>query len=49
MNETIMLLATLAQRYAPALAPDARVEPVANITLQMRHGLKMTLHRRSKA
>ena len=46
MNETILLLAALAQAYAPRLAPDARVVPKANVTLQMRHGLKMILERR---
>ena len=47
MNEAILLLAALAPHYEPRLAADARVVPRANITLQMRHGLKMILKRRS--
>jgi cytochrome P450 len=49
MNESILLLAALAQAYAPRLAPDARVFPMANITLRPRHGLKMILERRRLA
>jgi cytochrome P450 len=47
MNESILLLAALAQGYAPRLAPDARVVPMANITLRPRYGLKMRLERRT--
>jgi cytochrome P450 len=46
MNESILLLATLAQHYQPRLSPDADVVPRPNVTLQMRHGLRMTLDRR---
>ncbi len=46
LNETILLLATLAQGYDPRLAEDANVVPQANVTLQMKHGLKMNLNRR---
>ena len=46
LNESILLLAALAQRYTPRLAPDARVVPQANVTLQFKTGLKMTLERR---
>jgi cytochrome P450 len=49
MNESILILAALAQRYAPRLAPDADVTPLANITLRPRHGLKMILERRARA
>jgi cytochrome P450 len=45
MNEAILVLAALAQAYAPRLAPDANVVPAANITLSPRHGLKMILER----
>ena len=46
LNEAVLILATLAQRFTPRLAPDARVAMVANITLQPKHGLKMILQRR---
>jgi cytochrome P450 len=46
MNESILILAALAQRYSPRLAPDAQVVPHANVTLQFKAGLKMTLERR---
>jgi cytochrome P450 len=46
MNETILILAALAQAYDPLLAPDAQVVPVANVTLGMKFGLKMILRRR---
>ncbi len=46
MNESILILATLAQRYSPRLAPEAQVVPHANVTLQFKNGLKMTLERR---
>ena len=49
MNESILLLAALAQGYAPRLAPDARVVPVANITLRPKYGLRMILERRPGA
>jgi cytochrome P450 len=45
-NEAILLLAALAQDYAPRLAPDAKVVPVSNVTLSPKHGLKMILDRR---
>jgi cytochrome P450 len=49
MNETILILAALAQAYRPRLAPDADVVPQANVTLFMKHGLKMILERRAPA
>jgi cytochrome P450 len=47
MNESILILAALAQRYAPELDPQAIVVPRANVTLQFRHGLAMRLRRRA--
>jgi cytochrome P450 len=46
LNESILILAALAQRYSPRLAPGAQVVPQANVTLQFKNGLKMTLERR---
>jgi len=46
LNESILILAALAQRYSPRLAPGAQVVPQANVTLQFKTGLKMTLERR---
>ncbi|HEY5070837.1 MAG TPA: cytochrome P450 [Caulobacteraceae bacterium] len=46
MNEAILILASLAQRYRPRLARDARVALRHNVTLQPRYGLKMVLERR---
>lgn len=48
MNEAVLILASLAQRYQLRLAPGEVVQPQANITLRPKHGLKMTLtHRRA--
>lgn len=44
MLEAQLILATVAQRYRPRLAPGQAVEPVAVGTLRPRHGLWMTLH-----
>jgi cytochrome P450 len=49
MNEAILVLATLAQHYAPRLAADARVVPRARVTLRPIHGIKMLLERRQAA
>jgi cytochrome P450 len=46
INEAILALAALAQRYSVRLAPGANVAPKANITLQFQHGLPMILERR---
>jgi len=46
MNEAVLILATLAQHFSPALAPDTRVALRANITLRPKHPLKMLLERR---
>ena len=45
-TEALIVLATLAPRWAPTLAPGARVEPEPIITLRPRHGIPMRLHRR---
>ena len=48
MNEAVLILASLAQRYELRLAPGQVVQPKADITLRPQYGLKMTLeHRRS--
>ncbi|MBV8681984.1 MAG: cytochrome P450 [Caulobacteraceae bacterium] len=49
MNESILALAALGQRYSARLAPGADVAPKANITLQFQHGLPMILERRAIA
>jgi len=47
MNEAVLILAALAQRYQLRLAPGEVVQPQANVTLRPKYGLKMTLaHRR---
>ncbi|HEY2047736.1 MAG TPA: cytochrome P450 [Caulobacteraceae bacterium] len=46
INEAVLALAALAQRYSARLAPDANVAPKANITLQFQYGLPMILERR---
>jgi cytochrome P450 len=43
VNESVLLLASLAQRFRPRLAPDAKVIPMHNVTLQPRRGLEMLL------
>jgi cytochrome P450 len=50
MNEAVLILAALAQRYQLRLAPGQVVQPQAEITLRPKYGLKMTLqHRRPPA
>jgi cytochrome P450 len=44
--EGVLLLATLARRWRLELAPDARVEPQAVITLRPRYGMPMIAHER---
>ena len=46
MNEAILVLAVIAQRYRLRLVPGHPVEPQGLLTLRPRHGLKMTLERR---
>ena len=48
MNEAVLILASLAQRYQLRLAPGCVVQPHAQVTLRPKYGLKMTIeHRRS--
>ncbi len=50
MNEAVLILASLAQRYQLRLAPGQLVQPKADITLRPKYGMKMTLeHRRQVA
>ncbi len=46
MEEALLILATIAQRYRLHLKPGHPVEPQGLITLRPRYGLKMTLQRR---
>jgi cytochrome P450 len=46
VNEVVLVLATLAQRYVFDLASDAPVELVANVTIRPQGGLPMRLTRR---
>lgn len=45
MMEARLLLATILQRFTPALVPGTRVEPKPLVTLRMRHGLPAILHK----
>ncbi|MEQ8980900.1 MAG: cytochrome P450 [Deltaproteobacteria bacterium] len=49
--EAKLLLATIAQRYAPRLAPGHDVTPIPTVTLRPKYGMRMFLERvdRSKA
>ncbi|HEX9463306.1 MAG TPA: cytochrome P450 [Alphaproteobacteria bacterium] len=47
MQEALLVLATIAQRFVLRLAPGAVVEPVGLITLKPAHGLAMTVRARS--
>jgi cytochrome P450 len=46
--ETVLALATIAQRYQIRLAGDRPVEPLPTITLRPRHGVKVVLTQRSE-
>ncbi len=46
MQETLLVLAMILQRFRLTLAPGANVEPLARITLRPAHGLPMTIARR---
>ena len=39
--EGVMLIAAIARRFHLRLAPDARVEPVARMSIRLKHGLPM--------
>jgi cytochrome P450 len=47
LAEATILLATLANRCRPTLAPGHRVEPQGLLTLKARHGMKMRISPRS--
>ena len=46
LAETVICLSTLARRFAPRLAPSARVTPVCRLTLRPGEALPMLLERR---
>jgi len=46
MQEAIIILSMIAQRFRLKLVPGHPVEPLARVTLRPRYGLKMKLHRR---
>lgn len=46
MMEAVLLLATIAQRWRPQVAPADRPRPQFSITLRPRGGVRATLHRR---
>jgi cytochrome P450 len=46
-TEAALALAVLAPRWRPTLAPDARVQIRASITLRPAHGMPMVLHART--
>ena len=45
-TEATLVLATLAQRWAPQLMPGADVTPMPAVTLRTRNGMPMVLRRR---
>ncbi len=45
MNEAVLILASLAQRYRLRLAPGQDIVPQANVTLRPKYGLKMIVER----
>jgi cytochrome P450 len=49
MTETVVVLATILQRWRVRLVPDHAVEPVALITMRPRNGLRATVEPRSSA
>jgi len=44
--EGILILAALAQRWSMRLAPDQRIEPLGQVTLRPKYGMKMQISRR---
>ena len=48
MTEAVLLLATLAQRFRLRLVPGHPVAPQALFTLRAKHGVRMTIERRSE-
>src|SRR6266403_904908 len=47
LMEASLILATVAQRFRLGLVADHPVEPLASITLRPRHGVRVTLERRT--
>lgn len=45
-TEATLVLATLAQRWAPRLVPGTDIDPMPAVTLRTRAGMPMSLHRR---
>jgi cytochrome P450 len=45
-TELSLVLATIAQRWKLRLVPGHPVAPQAVVTLRLKHGLKMTVHKR---
>jgi cytochrome P450 len=45
--EASLILATIAQKFRLRLVASHRVEPLASITLRPRHGVRITLERRT--
>jgi cytochrome P450 len=48
MQEIVVALAMIAQRFRPRLAEGAKIEPVARITLRPAHGMPMWLEPRNR-
>ncbi len=48
-TESILVLAILAQRWKMRLEPGQRIVPLPLVTLRPKHGIRMTLQRRSRA
>ena len=44
--ELVLVLSTIAQRWRLRLVPGHPVVPQAVVTLRLKHGLKMTVHKR---
>jgi cytochrome P450 len=47
LEESVMILATLAQRYRLRVAPDENAEPQFRGTLRPQNGLRMSIERRN--
>lgn len=45
-TEGVLLIATIAQRFRLRLAPDARIEPIARMSIRLKHGLPMIVEER---
>jgi hypothetical protein len=47
MMETVLILATVLQRYRLELAPGYRLELFPSITLRPKHGVQVVVHERA--